>query len=80
MADRTFSAIDALTIMRLFVKLERQMDVARQEGREEDEMELAQLSGALSYRIIGVSRFDERSPLSEERVAREVGAWRSGCN
>jgi hypothetical protein len=62
---KTFSAIEAMTVMRFFVRLEQQMDIAWHEQRYEDHGSLARLSGALSMRIFGVSRWNPASPLAD---------------
>jgi hypothetical protein len=61
---KTFNAIEALTIMRVFVRIDQQVSIAYREERVEDARSLAKLSGALSYRVYGVSRWAQ-SPLSE---------------
>ena len=67
---KTFTAIEAMTIARFFAKLERQMDIARQEGRTQDELSMAQLSGRLSYTIFGISMFNENVPMARPATER----------
>lgn len=61
---RLMTKARALTLMRVFVKIEQQVEIAAREGREEDMMSLCQLFGRLSYECFG---FGLTADLGDER-------------
>jgi hypothetical protein len=67
--EKKFTSVEALTVMRFFVRLEGQITRACEEKRDRDCESLCRLFGALQYRIFGVTKFDSRSPMSEEVAA-----------
>jgi hypothetical protein len=62
---KTFTAEDAFTVSRFFAALERQIERAYKEGREDDARSICRLSGRLEYHIFGCSRATLESPLTE---------------
>ena len=58
----TIPVMDAIVLLRLFAKVERQISVAWQEGRSEDACGMARMIGTLRVRIAGSYSF---TPLDE---------------
>jgi hypothetical protein len=60
--NETMSRIEALTALRMFVRLQQQIDRAWREGRDNDALALCRLFGSLEVRIFEVSKYRSTLP------------------
>jgi hypothetical protein len=73
MCRKTFTAVEAYTLVRFFRALEHQIDQAFREGDDKRACALARLSGTLDQRVFGVG--GEETPFSPPREVLEPSAY-----
>ena len=67
----TIPVMDAIVIVRVFSKIERQISIAWQEGRDEDACAMARMIGTLRVRIAGWENYGF-TPLDELYVDEQM--------